>query len=891
MKKIFHIYKTDWLRLFKVPTGIFLVIAIMFLPSVYAWVNIEAMWDPYADTSGIKVAVTSEDQGVAVRGEKINIGNEVVNNLKKNEKLGWMFVSRKEAERGVKYGDYYASLHIPKDFSKKITSVLEETPQKAQVNYTVNEKLNAVAPKITGTGVSSIVAQISENFTKEVDKAVLSGFNEAGIELEKELPIIRNIESKIFQLEERLPAIREMGDKILVLETKLPELREKGQKMIELEKKIPEVEQAGKNIIKLEQKLPQLEQIGEEILLIQSKLPDIQQAGERVVELDQNFYKVEEALDKGIQDAQKASEIIMDAQKALPKVKEIADKGVAFADQLNEFMQQNDGAFDAVVPVIRQNLVLLQQTADAVTQLMEQIQSANFDPAQTLESTKFIKNRLQSGVKIIDHMIDLLTRLDQYVDGNVFADMIHRLTSIKKNFEQQISQISRIQEAIRKGEQPAKDIVENVRQLSVNASDSLTNLLSAFDSTIVPALNRALATLKEEVLQSSELLQSAKSRLPDVEAILNDAQAGVQFGLDQLTTIKRDLPTIQKKIHEAAASIQHKMGQATSAVNEAARFVQQDLPEVEKKVHKAADFVRNDLPTVEKEVQKVSYLIQTKFPEVEQAIHQVASLIRTDLPELEASVKNAADQIRRFESETDLKEIIQLLKNDVQKESDFLADPITLKENKLFHIPNYGSAMSPFYTTLSLWVGAMLLISLFRTDIDDPNKEYRSYHVYFGRLMIFLTIGFFQAIIVSLGDIILLNAYVVEKFWFVVFAVLISAVFVTVTYTLVSVFGNIGKGLAIIFLVLQFSSSGGTFPVSLTPSFFQKISPYGPFTYAVSLLREAVAGMIPEFVIKDVLILLLFIAICFVFAILFKKPLSKYIEKMAKKAKDTQIIA
>ncbi|WP_203362498.1 YhgE/Pip domain-containing protein [Bacillus sp. REN10] len=891
MKKILHIYKTDWLRLFKVPTGILLVIAIMFLPSVYAWVNIEAMWDPYADTSGIKVAVTSEDQGANVRGEKINIGDEVVNNLKKNDKLGWTFVTRKEAERGVKYGDYYASLYIPKDFSKKITSVLKETPQKAAIDYTVNEKLNAVAPKITGKGASSVVAQISENFTKEVDKAVLSGFNQAGIELEKELPTIRNIENKIFQLEERLPAIREMGDKILVLETKLPELREKGQKIIELEKKIPEVEQAGDTIIKLEQKLPQIQQIGEEILLIQSKLPDIQKAGERVVELDQNFYKVEEALDKGIQDAQKASEIIMDAQKALPKVKEIADKGSAFADQLNEFMQQNDGAFDTIVPVVRQNLVLLQQTANSVTQLMEQIQSADFDPAQTLESAEFIKNRLQSGIKMIDHLIDLLTRLDQYVNGNVFVDMVQRLTAIKQNFEQQINQISRIQEAIRKGEQPAKDIVENVRQFSVSASDSLTELLPVFDSEIVPALNQALATLKEEALQSSELLQAGKNRLPDVEAILKDAQTGVQFGLDQLITIQKDLPSVQKKIHEAAVNIQHKMGQVTTAVNAAARFVQQDLPEVEKKVHQAADFVRNDLPAAEKEVHKVSHLIQTKFPEVEKAVHQVANLIRTDLPELEKSVKNAADQIRGFESESDLKEIIELLKNDVQKESDFLADPITLKENKLFHIPNYGSAMSPFYTTLSLWVGAMLLISLFKTDVADPEKEYKSYHIYFGRLLTFLTIGFFQAVIVSLGDIILLNAYVIEKFWFVVFAVLISAVFVTVTYTLVSVFGNIGKGIAIIFLVLQFSSSGGTFPVSLTPSFFQKISPYAPFTYAVSLLREAVAGMIPEFVIKYVLILLLFIAICFVFALLFKKPLSKYTEKMAKKAKETQIIA
>ncbi|KAF6604762.1 YhgE/Pip domain-containing protein, partial [Paenibacillus sp. EKM208P] len=93
-----------------------------------------------------------------------------------------------------------------------------------------------------------------------------------------------------------------------------------------------------------------------------------------------------------------------------------------------------------------------------------------------------------------------------------------------------------------------------------------------------------------------------------------------------------------------------------------------------------------------------------------------------------------------------------------KKESDFLGSPVSLKQERIYPIPNYGSAMSPFYTTLSIWVGAMLLVSMFRVDVDDPEGQFKSYQVYFGRLMTFSTIGIFQALSVSLGDLFLLGA-------------------------------------------------------------------------------------------------------------------------------------
>ena len=106
--------------------------------------------------------------------------------------------------------------------------------------------------------------------------------------------------------------------------------------------------------------------------------------------------------------------------------------------------------------------------------------------------------------------------------------------------------------------------------------------------------------------------------------------------------------------------------------------------------------------------------------------------------------------------------------------------------------------MSPFFTTLSLWVGALLLVSLLSVEVHDEERSFRSIEVYFGRYLTFLTIALFQALFVTLGDIYLLRTYVVNPGWFILFALLISSIFMLIVYTLVSVFGNVGKAMAIV---------------------------------------------------------------------------------------------
>ncbi len=193
MKQIAEIYKQDWRNLFKVPVAIFLIVALIVLPSIYDWVNVAAVWDPYSNTSGIKIAVTSKDKGAEIEGKAINIGDDVIESLKSNTKLGWTFVDEETALEGVKHGDYYASLLIPEDFSQNITSILDGKIHRPEIKYTVNEKINAVAPKITEKGATSVTSQISENFMETLSTTVFTRLKELDEAFEAELPAIRRL--------------------------------------------------------------------------------------------------------------------------------------------------------------------------------------------------------------------------------------------------------------------------------------------------------------------------------------------------------------------------------------------------------------------------------------------------------------------------------------------------------------------------------------------------------------------------------------------------------------------------------------------------------------------------------------------------------------------------
>ena len=157
----------------------------------------------------------------------------------------------------------------------------------------------------------------------------------------------------------------------------------------------------------------------------------------------------------------------------------------------------------------------------------------------------------------------------------------------------------------------------------------------------------------------------------------------------------------------------------------------------------------------------------------------------------------------------------------------------------------------------------------------EAEGEYSAASQYFGKMLLFMTIAIIQAIIVSLGDLYVLKIYCVNPALFVLSSVFTSIIFTFILYSLVSVLGNVGKVLGIVLLVIQIGGSGGTFPIQLTPKFFQIIHPFLPFTYAISFAREAIGGVVQNVLMQDVIVLLVYGAIFILISIFLKKPINK----------------
>ena len=182
----FRIFKRDVLRLLKNPVALVVTLGVCIIPSLYAWYNIAANWDPYGKTGNVPVAVANEDVGTNNEyvGE-LNAGDETVDKIRDNHDLGWVFVnSADEAKQGVERGDYYAAIVIPKDFSKNLTSMLTGTFTQPKLTYYVNQKRNAIAPEVTNVGATTLENQINQTFVGTVSEVVAKDLSDAGSKLE-----------------------------------------------------------------------------------------------------------------------------------------------------------------------------------------------------------------------------------------------------------------------------------------------------------------------------------------------------------------------------------------------------------------------------------------------------------------------------------------------------------------------------------------------------------------------------------------------------------------------------------------------------------------------------------------------------------------------------------
>ena len=176
--KIVELIVNNAKSVFANPIVTFVIIAVIILPSLYALINIEACWDPYEKTGDVPFAIANLDQGTTLEGQKLNIGNELVKELKNNTKFDWTFVTEDELRDGVNSGKYYAGIVIPKNLSKNIASITGDNPKQAKLEYVVNIKANPVANRLTDAGANAVYTSLNAKIVEVINLAAYEKLGE-----------------------------------------------------------------------------------------------------------------------------------------------------------------------------------------------------------------------------------------------------------------------------------------------------------------------------------------------------------------------------------------------------------------------------------------------------------------------------------------------------------------------------------------------------------------------------------------------------------------------------------------------------------------------------------------------------------------------------------------
>lgn len=226
--------------------------------------------------------------------------------------------------------------------------------------------------------------------------------------------------------------------------------------------------------------------------------------------------------------------------------------------------------------------------------------------------------------------------------------------------------------------------------------------------------------------------------------------------------------------------------------------------------------------------------------------------------------------------------------------SSFLASPVKLKEIKLYGIENYGSAVAPFYSTLAIWVGGVIMAAMLKTAVSqttmDKLKNPKQRHLYLGRMVLFLLLGLFQSGLICLGDLYFLGIQCKHPLLFLLAGWFTSMVYVNIIYALSVSFGDIGKAICVVLMVMQVAGSGGTFPIQVAPEFFQKVYPLLPFTHSMNAMRECIAGFYGNNYWQEMGMLALFLIPSLLLGLLLRKPVIQLNNAFMEKLESTHVI-
>lgn len=542
-------------------------------------------------------------------------------------------------------------------------------------------------------------------------------------------------------------------------------------------------------------------------------------------------------------------------------------------------------------------------------------------------------------VNIVDKLLGTVIEEAQNSDTGTVATIQNQIKSAKSNIATIQSTVDSFQSIMKiaqdldssLSDQSIKKVLTDANKTIKSTQDVIT-VTKASVSSVTSSLDSVLGFSSSSLSDAAKKLNglgklshsSAVTALTDVANRVNEmhnristtvtALEGVNNALptklSSLTNLINNLKSIDSKLQSLSSTISTALnsGNASGAIstvasqlNDISGLINSSSGDYRSNVKPALDKSVNSLLEIMTDVSNIitalssSKDINTISATLNDSITAGSDMV-TALSTLLKNCTNQLDDLSKKIQGLSDSELVNTVYNltvgNADELGDFIACPVTVNTEKVYGIENYGSAMAPFYTTLAIWVGAIILIAIFKPTVRHKKElgKVNSVQSYFGRGLTFVCFALIQGLIICLGDLYFLKIQCYHPFLFILASCAASLVFSMFMYSLASAFGDIGKAVAVILLVIQLGGSGGTFPIDVTPAFFRMIHPYLPFTFVINAMRECVCGTYGNDYWFDLLKLSAYIAVSLVIGLVFRFVFKKPIKFFNKKIEETELL-
>lgn len=810
-----NILKNHWIQI--------VLVALILIPSIYTVVFLGSMWDPYGNSGDLPVAVVNKDKAVEYNDKKLDVGDQLVKKLKDNDSLDFHFVNSKEANKGLKNGDYYMVITIPSNFSKNATTLLDKNPKKMVLNYTTNPGTNYVASKMDDSAIAKIKAEVSASVTKTYAETIFTSIGTMSDGFAEASDGTQQLSDGMTQLEDGNKTI---SDNLKVLASSSLTFKDGTNTLTKgLKDYTNGVVTVNNGIYQLKTGVGTL---GSATPTLASGVSDLNTGAQ--------------ALNKGV------SDYTAGVSQALAGANQLVENNT----ELNEGVKAlGEGAEKLVAGN--------QQVVDGVKKLQENLETSK----KTMAASQDSLTQLSDGKTSLDNYATLIKTLNASGDAQKQGIASKLLTSGMSRAEIDAYGLTKYF-PVDKYKDGVASYMDSVATYTTGASTAINTLSSSTKSSLND-LDAALngGTLTDGTKVPTGLVSGTQT----VQAVLNEVNAKVNGGkyvtvdndgnIKQVTVDSKDalvagvqaytagVDSLQKGLTKIADNNTALTSGATALADGTSKL-NSNVPELTKGITALTSGV-DQLATGTSTLVSNNATLMNGANQLSDGAGQIsdgASKLAAGSDTLGDGIKSAADGVTTLNDA--LKSGAKESKIDsTDKTTDMVATPVETSHKEISKVENNGHAMAPYMMSVGLYV-TCLAFALMYPIRHGIKKAENAWKYWASKATVMYTVSTLAAI-VMVTALRLINGFEPVNLGLTyLLAILVSAAFMSLVMLLSLTTGFIGDFLLLVFMIVNLGGSAGTYPLDTGPAIYKAIHKFVPYTYSVDGFRKTISMTAPS---------------------------------------------